>query len=287
MNGNSTAQYYYGVALANGAGLELDIGSAVRWLEDAAEQNHPDANFELSKIYANKAFTDIFNSHLSDKFLVKAANLGQPVAALESAKRKLEEAKTIENRLEAIRDLETAAASKISEAEFLLAKLIWQTGHKYSNQARAIKLFASAANNGHLGSQIFLGDHYGNSETEHFEPTKSYNYFKLAALQADDYAQYRVANFLLLGIGVRADQTLGIRYLKQSASSGLAEAQHLLASLILSKKISGDDKEALELFEAAANQNFEKAYAPLGTMYRMGIGTQIDLGGSSTGTNSC
>ena len=39
---------------------------------DAAEQDHPDANFELSKIYANKALTDIFNPHLSDKFLVKA-----------------------------------------------------------------------------------------------------------------------------------------------------------------------------------------------------------------------
>ena len=70
---------------------------------------------------------------------------------------------------------------------------------------------------------------------------------------------------------------MGLRYLEQSANSGLAEAQYLLASLILDKKISGANEEALSWFEAAASQGFEEAYAPLGTMYRMGIGTQINL----------
>ena len=208
---------------------------------------------------------------------MKAAKLGQPVAALENAKIELRKAKTLQDRLVAIKDLETAAANNIHEAKFLLAHLIWQPGHEFSNQARAIELFTSAANNGHLESQIFLGDHYGDSETAHFDANKSYEYFKLARLQSDTYAQYRIANFLLLGIGVQTDQSLGLRYLEQSANSGLAEAQYLLASLILNKKISGTDEEALSLFEAAATQGFKGAYAPLGTMYRMGIGTQIDL----------
>ena len=214
---------------------------------------------------------------MSDNYLVKAAALGQPNAALESAKKQLYKATNLEDQLASIKDLKIAADSQIPEAEFLLADLIWKTGHEFSNRTRAVELYTSAADKGHLASQIFLGNHFGNGEVAYFDAEKSYHYFKLAALQGDSYAQYRIANILIPGIGSQADHSLGLRYLEQSANSGLAEAQYLLASLILDKKIPGANEEALSWFEAAASQGFEEEYAPLGTMYRMGIGTQINL----------
>jgi len=94
---------------------------------------------------------------------------------------------------------------------------------------------------------------------------------------ADPLTTYRLGKFYINGIGVEEDPDEGIRLVKESAESGLAEAQNELGRYYDAGEIVEQDLgEAFKWFSKAADQDMSAALINLGRAYENGYGVEQD-----------
>ena len=175
-----------------------------------------------------------------------------------------DESLTLDERGEAVSEMETLAKSGDEHAQYLMGKL-WrdgplltpnpvnarhwfqqaaEQGHSYAqyalgklllsndvevrNPVEGMRWLETAAKNGNSYAAYRLGKEYYRGKNVERSFTAAAKWFDRAAQSGNQYAQYMLGKLYLMGQGVEYDKTMGVRWLSQSAAQGNVYAEKIL-----------------------------------------------------------
>lgn len=162
------------------------------------------------------------------------------------------------------------------KANKIVAKKAWDSG-KNKEGLRQYKIIAKYENNKEF--QYFLADYYYkeylNQEEEKEEELlkESLKYYKIAARNQHVEAQYKLFEIYSNGEIIEKDNQEAIKWLKESAEQGYAEAQNDLGIYCRDESKFGK-KLAFGWFEKAARQGYAEAQTNVGECYKEGLGVE-------------
>ena len=176
---------------------------------------------------------------------------------------------------EAIRELERLSGLNNPSAQFFLAKF-YQLGSIVDRDVdRAISLYASAANAGHVMAKLCLAMIYAEREEKHEIA------FKLLGEVADNgiaSAQFMLGEFYEYGKGTEKDIDTAILWYERAAKQHYISAEAKFGDLYLNGiGFEKDEKKAYEIYLKAAKRDFAPAFISLGDCYQHGKGTKKSL----------
>ena len=261
-NGNSEAQHQLGIAYkeGNGVALESNYEKALFWLKKAAEQNNPEALFDLGRIY-DRGDCGVTENHIEAfNWYLKAAQQENPNAMTTLA--------YIYEKGEVIsQDKHEAAQWRLKSIEHGEDSMytLYSNSLKGDNESRSALL--ELAEKGYDEAQNYLGDiHYID---------KNYNeagkwYLKAYKLGNTDCLT-SIESLTELGIPEAIEIT------RELAEFGSKHAQAILG-LVYSRGsgVKQDFNEALKWLQRSAAQNYELGQYLLGLMYYHGHGVKQD-----------
>lgn len=162
------------------------------------------------------------------------------------------------------------------KANKIVAKKAWDSG-KNKEGLRQYKIIAKYENNKEF--QYFLADYYYkeylNQEEEKEEELlkESLKYYKIAARNQHVEAQYKLFEIYSNGEIIEKDNQEAIKWLKESAEQGYAEAQNDLGIYCRDESKFGK-KLAFGWSEKAARQGYAEAQTNVGECYKEGLGVE-------------
>ena len=122
-----------------------------------------------------------------------------------------------------------------------------------------------------IGDMYYFGDGVEQDYEEAVE------WYKAAAGQDYDLAQYNLGHMYRNGYGVAQDYTKAIQWYKKAAEQGNSEAQNSLGDMYyFGDGVEQDYEEAIQWYRKAAEQGNGKAQNSLGDMYYWGRGVEQD-----------
>ncbi len=161
-----------------------------------------------------------------------------------------------EERLECVEGLKELAEDGDRHAQYFLGKLYCDGGLLIPDDEQAEHWFWRSAENGFDCAEYALGKLL-ESENRMEEAAVQYGY---AALQKNEYAEYRLAKLYLTGSGVPKDVDRAVELLDASAKRGNQYAQYTLGKVYLQGYEVGQNMELAEYWlSKAADQG--NAYA--------------------------
>ncbi len=306
--GNAQAQYDLGRIFLEAAQSQADIDRAVTWLHRAVQRNHPDALFELAKLYlmgkAGKSDSDPLNRAL--RWLLCAKELGHPQAgkffkaimvtlqanhageydseydelfADEEYSEENDEAGEVHDaegagrpawsNREASEAEDSDEVSDVSEGDSLIIDDKMLSNHQS---------LQTLADMGVTQAMAILGDFYLQGKDGPKDEQKGWEWLQKAAAQDDPFALFRLGCICMQGLSsLPQDFSQARYYLFRAVALGNNEAL-----LTLGEWYSHEQNEAKDYRKAA--QNFEKAleagilpaFARLAELYAQGLGVPQD-----------
>ncbi|KAJ1629786.1 hypothetical protein T492DRAFT_907374 [Pavlovales sp. CCMP2436] len=143
----------------------------------------------------------------------------------------------------------------------------------------AVRLYALAADKGHLGAQNNLATCFLLGEGVPQDYAKAAHNFILAADQGMAVAQFNAGQSYHLGRGRPQDDAKAARYFRLAADQGMADGQYLYASCLHHDwGIPEDDTQAARYFRLAADQSHVKAQFRLSVCLLVGVGVPQHVG---------
>ncbi|KAF9971398.1 hypothetical protein BGZ73_005662 [Actinomortierella ambigua] len=143
------------------------------------------------------------------------------------------------------------------------------------DNVEAVAGIIAAANQGHIESQIQLGDMYFHGQGVIQDVGKAIQWYQRAAEQGSMVAQFRLGTLFEEGQAIDRDETLACFWFNKAAHQGLHDAQFRLGCMYeTGRGTRQDDAAALTWFHRAAMQNHTIAQRKLGVFYRDGRGGQ-------------
>lgn len=171
-----------------------------------------------------------------------------------------DESVTMEERGEAVSEMEKLAESGDLYAQCLMGKL-WRDGPLLiPDSVKARHWFEQAAEQGHLVAQYSLAKLYLSDDLEVRDTRKGMNWLYTAAGNGSHYAMYRLAKELLKGGNIKRDAASAVEWLTQSAEQGNPYAQYMLGKLYLAgKEVPHDEEKAAYWLTQSAEQGNQYA----------------------------
>ena len=257
--GNAVAQNSLGVLLRDGqaanaqtqGAAQPDLAAAQLWFSRAAEQQLPEALFNLaSLLWTASASTDAVQRCLGwmrraaeADLLIAQAELGRQLGGF------------------------GALPADLCDAA--------QAGHWLTQAAQR----GDAGAQHHLGL-LLLGGFGGapvNVLNHAGDAAAARPWFQRAALQGHAHAQLMCGNLAYFGVATPAQPARGVRWFRRAAQQGLADAQHNLGvALYEGKGAPRDFDQARQWFALAAQQDHADALNNLGVMALHGEGGPMD-----------
>lgn len=167
---------------------------------------------------------------------------------------------TLDERGEAVSELETLAGNGDKYAQYLMGKL-WRDGPLLTpNTVNACYWFQQAAEQGHSYAQYALGKLLLSDDVEVRDPAEGVRWLETAAQNGNDYAAYRLGKEYYRGKNVDRSFTAAAKWFDRAAQDGNQYAQYMLVKLYLMGQGVEYDKSmgAYWLSQSAAQGN---AYA--------------------------
>ena len=186
---NANAQNMLGVCYISGMGVEISEETALRFFENAAEQNHPSAQRNLAIMLENQASTD-------------------------------------KNRI--IELYEKSAAQNDGYALNNLAACYLTGDGVKQNVKEAVKLFDKAVKVGDDYAMVNLADCYSVGNGVKRDDKKAYELYEQAAKQKNQDGLINAAECLFIGKGTKQDLKKAMEYFKIAADMGNETAQKRL-----------------------------------------------------------
>ena len=121
-----------------------------------------------------------------------------------------------------------AAEQGHSYAQYALGKLLISDDVEVRDPEQGMRWLETAAQSGNSYAAYRLGKEYYRGKNIKQDLTAAAKWFGRAADQENQYAQYMRGKLYLMGQGVDYDKTLGVHWLSQSAAQGNAYANSLL-----------------------------------------------------------
>jgi len=171
-----------------------------------------------------------------------------------------DETLTLDERGDAVSELETLAGNGNKHAQYLIGKL-WRDGPLLTpNPVNARHWFKQAAKQGHTYAQYALGKLLLSDDVEVRDSEQGMRWLETAAQSGNDYAAYRLGKEYYRGKNVERSFAAAAKWFDRAAQDGNQYAQYMLGKLYLMGQGVEYDKELgiHWLTEAAAQGN---AYA--------------------------
>lgn len=145
------------------------------------------------------------------------------------------------------------------------------------NYTEAVRWYRAAAEQGNAFAQFRLGEMYLEGLGVEYDPALSFHWYSLAAEQGEVRAQVQLAYLYGVGEGVSQSQNEAARWYSAAADQGDALAQFSLGRMYqVGSGVPQNYSEALRLYRAAAVQGNAAAQGNLGVMYSDGQGVLQD-----------
>ncbi len=241
---------------------------------DAYYHDKPQERVPLSK---QKEFTQIKNAVIReaerlrlDEITFEERNLGQndepekfhnesyDYGTLRDVIR--DESLTMEERGEAVSEMEKLAESGDGDAQYLMGKL-WREGPLLiPDSVEARYWFEQAAEQGHLVAQYSLAKLYLSDDLEVRDTRTGMNWLYTAAVNGSRYAMYQLAKELLKGENIEKDAASAMEWFTQSAERENPYAQYMLGKLYLAgREVPHDEEKAVYWLTQSAEQGNQYA----------------------------
>ena len=144
-----------------------------------------------------------------------------------------DESLTLDERGEAVSEMETLAKSGDEHAQYLMGKL-WRDGPLLTpNPVNARHRFQQAAEQGHSYAQYALGKLLLSNDVEVRNPVEGMRWLETAAKNGNSYAAYRLGKEYYRGKNVERSFTAAAKWFDRAAQSGNQYAQYMLGKLYL------------------------------------------------------
>ena len=171
-----------------------------------------------------------------------------------------DESLTMEERSNAVSEMDKLAESGDMYAQYLMGKL-WRDGPLLiPNAVNARYWFEQAAEQGHLVAQYSLAKLYLSDDVEVRDIRLGLNWLYTAAVNGSHYAMYRLAKECLKGELIEKDTEYAIEWFTKSAERGNPYAQYMLGKLYLNgKEIPYDEERAIHWLTRSAEQDNQYA----------------------------
>ena len=168
-----------------------------------------------------------------------------------------DESLTMDERGEAVSELEELAENGDEHAQYLMGKL-WRDGPLLTpNTVNARYWFQQAAEQGHSYAQYTLGKLLLSDDVEVRDPAEGMRWLKTAAQNGNDYAAYRLGKEYYRGKNVERSITTAAKWFDRAAQAGNQYAQYMLGKLyLMGQGVEYDKKLGIHwLTESAAQGN--------------------------------
>ena len=171
-----------------------------------------------------------------------------------------DESLTMEERGEAVSEMEKLAESGDMYAQCLMGKL-WRDGPLLiPDSVEARYWFGQAAEQGHLVAQYSLAKLYLSDDLEVRDTRKGMNWLCTAAVNGSHYAMYRLAKELFKGDLIKRNSDAAVEWFTRSAEQGNPYAQYMLGKLYLAgKEVPHDEEKAAYWLTQSAEQSNQYA----------------------------
>lgn len=171
-----------------------------------------------------------------------------------------DESLTMEERSDAVSELNQIAESGDIYAQYLVGKL-WRDGPLLiPNSVNARYWFEQAAEQGHLVAQYSLAKLYLSDDVEVRDIRLGLNWLYTAAVNGSSYAMYRLAKECLKGEHIQKDTASAVEWFTRSAERGNPYAQYMLGKLYLTgKEVPYDEEKAAYWLTRSAKQDNQYA----------------------------
>ena len=171
-----------------------------------------------------------------------------------------DESLTMEERGEAVSEMEKLAESGDMYAQYLMGKL-WRDGPLLiPDSVEARYWFKRAAEQGHLVAQYSLAKLYLSDDLEVRDTRKGMNWLYTAAVNGSSYAMYRLAKECLKGELIEKDTAHAVEWFTKSAERGNQYAQYMLGKLYLAgREVLHDEEQAVHWLTRSAEQGNQYA----------------------------
>ena len=171
-----------------------------------------------------------------------------------------DESLTMEERSDAVSEMEKLAESGDMYAQYLMGKL-WRDGPLLiPDPVEARYWFEQAADQGHLVAQYSLAKLYLSGDLEVRDTRKGMNWLYTAAVNGSHYAMYRLAKECLKGEHIQKDTARAVEWFAKSAEGGNPYAQYMLGKLYLTgTEAPYDEERAIHWLTRSAEQGNQYA----------------------------
>lgn len=171
-----------------------------------------------------------------------------------------DESLTMEERSDAVSEMEKLAESGDMHAQYLMGKL-WRDGPLLIPDSVEVRYwFEQAANQGHLVAQYSLAKLYLSDDLEVRDTRKGMNWLYTAAVNGSHYAMYRLAKELFKGDLIKRNSDAAVEWFTRSAEGENPYAQYMMGKLyLIGKEVPYDEEQAVHWLSQSAKQNNQYA----------------------------
>jgi TPR repeat protein len=179
------------------------------------------------------------------------------------------------NDTEAVKWYRKAAEQGYAEAQYNLGVMYADGRGVAKSEDEAVKWYRKAAENGDIDAQSNLGRRYEEGRGVPKDSAESLKWYRKATAQRDAATQSKEDT--TIGQSVLKDEDDAVKRTRVAAVQGNAEAQYKLALMLEDGKgIPKDEVEALKWYRKAAEQGYAPAQNILGVTYTTGHGVPND-----------
>lgn len=289
--GKAEAQIELALRYYAGHQVEKNAGMAFQLMHLAADQQHPEALFLLSRMVAEGIGTKA-DPEKEERWLAKAI-----VVASDNEELFARYEQIVGDEARSERFLKKCADAGYQPAVLLMQLPQALTLYKKGQFEDALPLFLKLAENGSAESAYYAGRIYADGKSNlAVDAIEAFVWFKQAAEGGYARAQYEVAVRYKNGEGVGVDHDRSAVWFRKAAGQGHANAQYRLAEMEFDRAVAAESvadpdddsdpkwieyrralRKAVGGYQAAAKQEHVESLFVLGRLYASGEGVVRDL----------
>ena len=223
LQGDASAQTLIAEIYSRGLGVPQDLVKAMEWYGKAADQNVPEAQFELAMLLLDGG-EEIGDPDRAFDLLKRAADSGNRMAQFNYAQMVVSRQPTRAGMETAVEYFERAALAGLADAQYAMAQAFREgAGGKAVDLAAARRWLQLAARQNYDTAQLELGTWLVEGVGGEPDPEAGFGWLMRAASGGNPAAQNRVAKLYRAGIGVEPDTVEAAAWYLRARQAGLTD----------------------------------------------------------------
>ena len=263
MKVKANAQFKLGNIYFEGKDVEKDTNKGIKYLNQAANNNHIKALYNLGILYYEGIYVpkDI---HKAINLLLLAANQNMTDSETTLGFIYYQGVEVHQDIQKAIYFLNRAAIKNDYQAMFYLADIYLSKKCSCQDFNKAFYFLSKSVEQNYAPAQYLIGLLYFAGHVVNKDIDKAIYYFKLAAKQNDSRAQDILGDIYSIGIYVCNDVNQAMKYYTLAANQNNKNSQYRLGCIYYENQ---QINEAIHYLTLASNQNHVYAQFVLGSIY--------------------